>query len=174
MPTSETETSRIVASQFASLAVLEHCGNCLFTLSDQDSDASGTTEASLNSTNPFVDQPKALSTLLDFIEIGRIPSDWTYEDPDSPGDADDEEMSAMTRDNCEKRLGKAKASAIRMIIHVSWDISFDTESTFWKRMLDWTAKGPERDDLVSCGLLSIGNGAKNGRRVITVRTPTAS
>lgn len=144
------------------LTVLEHCCNCLTALSELDPDDSHASEAALTPTRPFIDQADALATLLDFVEIARIPNDWRFEDS-AEASEDDDETSAMTRENCEKRLGKAKASAIRMIIHISWDIPYNPESRFWKRMLEWTAKGTEREDLVSCGLLSIGNGAKNGQ-----------
>lgn len=129
-----------------------------------DPDDSHAEGAALTPTKPFIDQSDAMATLLDFVELSRIPGNWTFEPPAEPSDEDkDDEASGMTSEDCEKRLGKAKASAIRMIIHVSWDIPYDPESTFWKRMLEWTAKGMEREDLVSCGFLSIGNGAKNGQ-----------
>lgn len=164
MPTGNTGSKATTTEEYQSslLAVLEHCCNCLTTLSEIDPDDSHATEAALHPARPFIDQPDALSTLMDFVELAQIPSVWTYEDSIEPSSEEDDE-SGMTRENSEKRLGKAKASAIRMIIHISWDIPYDPESRFWKRMLAWTAKGTEREDLVSCGLLSIGNGAKNGK-----------
>lgn len=172
MPISDAEdrTPTSEDGQSSLLAALEHCCNCLTTLSELDPDDSHATEAALHPARPFIDQPKALSTLLDFVELARIPNDWTFESP-AEASSDENEASGMTQDDCEKRLGKAKASAIRMIIHISWDISYDPESTFWKRISEWTAKGTERDDLVSCGLLSIGNGAKNGTSPLSPYLP---
>lgn len=166
MPTGDARNRVTTTQEYQTslLTVLEHCCNCLTTLSELDPDESHATEAAFHPSRPFADQPDALSTLMDFVELAQIPNVWAYEEPvESSPEEDDSEASEMTRENCEKRLGKAKASAIRMIIHISWDIPYDPESTFWTRMLDWTAKGTEREDLVSCGLLSIGNGAKNGR-----------
>lgn len=144
------------------LSVLEYCCSSIAAMSEIEPDGTPA-ETPVPPCRPFIDNATATSTLLQFIELATLPSHWTYDEPQtSSGEEDDSGETDMTQEACEKRLGKSKASVIQMIIHISWDIPYDPSSAFWARMLDWTAKGPERDDLISCGYLSLGNGAKNG------------
>lgn len=165
MPAQASECVSDQDGQTTALTALEHCCNCLGSLTEVDQP--GAAESSSTSSRPSIDDSDAMSTVLDFVEAAGIPKRWTY-DPIDEDESEEDSKTTMTADNCEKRLGVAKASVIRMIIHLSWDIPYATESAFWRRMMDWTAEGSEREDLISCGLLSLGNGAKNGQSPLSV------
>lgn len=121
-------------------------------------------------------RPSALRCLADFIEMASSPTAW-----DLPriamksrchtdginAEPDDEE--ALSFEEVEKTIGAGKAPIIRAVVAVSSEMEA-TDSTmewFWNRMRSWSTR-EQRDDLVSCALLTFGNAARQGEAAFAV------
>jgi hypothetical protein len=99
----------------------------------------------------WLDSPDVIEILLNFIESARSPQKV------SDGTGLDEEEDA------EKLLGTAKASIIRCIVELSSQSALEEQRlrAFWDRMRAWLSSA-DREDMVACALLAIGNGARTG------------
>jgi hypothetical protein len=143
----------------------------------------------------FSDSPGALSLLLqsdartlrrllEFIEKGSPPSEWTAlsEDGDSEEEEDDRTapignaaVKLTSSQKWHRQVGLAKAAILRVIIEMCGELemSNDSKAWFWNEMDRWletysrkkTSDGEVdegREDLVSCALLCLGNFARTG------------
>jgi len=99
--------------------------------------------------------------LMEFAEEAAPPPDWAYNiaDDEEEDDSDDDEL--LTRQHCEKMVGRSKAAVIQIIIEISWDLDQSGNVPwFWDKMREWIERKDDRDDLVSCALLCYGNCAR--------------
>nr|XP_018261057.1 uncharacterized protein I303_06774 [Kwoniella dejecticola CBS 10117]OBR83215.1 hypothetical protein I303_06774 [Kwoniella dejecticola CBS 10117] len=93
-----------------------------------------------------------LDALTAFVEKAIVPIQ-----PDAAQEGDEDEDDEDEGDY-EKRLGKAKATIVRILVDLS--INVPASSPFWDTMRAWLEM-EDRSDLLNCALLSFGNSVKD-------------
>ena len=102
-----------------------------------------------------------LSELARFIESAYLPADWLHPTSLPAGQA----ATSDDTQHPEKLMSEAKANLIRAVVQISEHLALDDtrSAAFWDEMRTWIVSGDRnRDDLLSCALLSFGNAARNG------------
>ncbi|GAC93501.1 hypothetical protein PHSY_001066 [Pseudozyma hubeiensis SY62] len=113
-----------------------------------------------------------LDVLMSFVEKAELPREWVRDFPasgDSAPPKDDalSEEDAQAAEEMRKAFAQAKASIARAVVAISGDDAnmvelFNGSSGFIGRLQAWIRYDPKtRDDLVSCGMLALGNLARS-------------
>lgn len=107
-------------------------------------------------------EPRVISVILDFAELGDLPSDYDWcSHVDS--DEEDEEIGMPRPSLKQKGVNRAKANVISLLTSLCWEIPYGPVLPIWSRMRSWLAKGTEdRDDLMNAALMCFANGVRSG------------
>ncbi|KAI3475886.1 hypothetical protein L1887_62646 [Cichorium endivia] len=110
-----------------------------------------------------------LDALMVFVESAETPLQWTR---GSAVSASDEERQAA--EELQKAFAQVKASVARAVVAVSGDDAnmeelFSGSMGFIDRLKAWIRHDPkQRDDLVSCGMLALGNLARSDAHCLSL------
>ncbi|CCF52936.1 uncharacterized protein UHO2_03370 [Ustilago hordei] len=113
-----------------------------------------------------------LDSLMSFVERAQLPREWVRDFPSSNEAQSSEDAAAA--DEMRKAFGSIKASAARAVVAISGDdsnmvILFDSAYGFIHRLKTWIRYDPKtRDDLVSCGMLALGNLARSDAHCLSL------
>ncbi|KAJ1032945.1 hypothetical protein NDA16_000224 [Ustilago loliicola] len=122
-----------------------------------------------------------LDALMSFVERAELPREWVRDFSALPGSSattsDQVALSsqdAQAADEMRKALASIKASAARAVVAISGDDSnmatlFSGSFGFIDRLKTWIRYDPKtRDDLVSCGMLALGNLARSDAHCLSL------
>lgn len=122
-----------------------------------------------------------LDTFMSFVEQAELPREWVRDFsalPSSSATPSDEvalsSEDAQAADEMRKAFASIKASAARAVVAISGDDSnmvtlFSGSFGFIDRLKSWIRYDPKtRDDLVSCGMLALGNLARSDAHCLSL------
>ena len=119
-----------------------------------------------------------LDALMSFVEKAELPREWVRDLSGLDGvTATTDEASAddaQAAEEMRKAFAQVKASAARAVVAISGDDAnmvelFSGASGFIDRLKAWIRYDPkERDDLVSCGMLALGNLARSDAHCLSL------
>ncbi|SNX84424.1 uncharacterized protein MEPE_03133 [Melanopsichium pennsylvanicum] len=110
-----------------------------------------------------------LDALMTFVEKAELPHEWIGRDSEDASVED-----AQAAEEMRKAFAQVKASAARAVVAVSGDDTnmvelFSGSSGFIDRLKAWTRYDSKiRDDLVSCGMLALGNLARSDAHCLSL------
>ncbi|KIS69362.1 uncharacterized protein UMAG_11926 [Mycosarcoma maydis] len=123
-----------------------------------------------------------LDVLMSFVEKAQLPREWVKDSSAlqaSPASCNDDCSALSTKDaqvaeEMRKAFAQVKACAARAVVAISGDDSnmvelFSGSSGFIGRLQGWIRYDPKtRDDLVSCGMLALGNLARSDAHCLSL------
>ncbi|PWZ02260.1 hypothetical protein BCV70DRAFT_210422 [Testicularia cyperi] len=119
--------------------------------------------------------PSALQLMMTFVEHASVPSCWQSQQQASDSTASLPSVSdAEASAEAIKVFSRVKSGVARAVVTISGDDSnmevlFDSTSGFIDRLKTWIRYDPKvRDDLVSCGMLALGNLARSDAKCISL------
>ena len=137
------------------------------------------------SSQPYLEDSfqSGLDTLMSFVENAEIPREWARDTSaltSSAAMSSGTEMVSTSSENAQaaeeiyKAFAQFKASAARAVVAISGDDAnmselFGNSSGFIDRLKAWIRCDPtSRDDLVSCGMLALGNLARSDAHCLSL------
>lgn len=151
------------------LAILQHYCECLERLAELEISPN---QPTLNHVVAFSEE-RVISTILEFVEQGTLPPDYEF---NSEAEEEDEAVIDTTSEGAKeesgqstaaKTIGQAKASVLKFVTSLCWEIPYNPASPIWLRIRNWLADEgmKDRDDLIGSAMICFANGVRNGEQM---------
>jgi hypothetical protein len=152
------------------LLILQHYCECLERLSELETSPN---QPILHHIKAFSEE-KVIQTLLDFVERGTLPPDYEFHSDgqdEEEGSPDGTEEQSSKESTASKTMGQCKASVLKFVTSLCWEIPYETTSPIWRRIRDWLAdkNAAEREDLLGSALICFANGIRDSESRAAIR-----